>query len=71
MPVRPEAVAEMTRVLTELPGNPSGAHAAARARSWTTASTDTPQPRTPSSVLRVGFIGTLAPHKGPHLLLEA
>jgi cysteine desulfurase len=31
MPVRPEAVAELTRVLTELPGNPSGAHAAARA----------------------------------------
>jgi len=30
MPVRPEAVAEMTRVLTELPGNPSGAHFAAR-----------------------------------------
>ena len=30
MPVRPEAVAELTRVLTELPGNPSGAHAAAR-----------------------------------------
>jgi cysteine desulfurase len=31
MPVRPEAVAELTRVLTELPGNPSGAHGAARA----------------------------------------
>jgi len=31
MPVRPEAVAELTRVLTELPGNPSGSHAAARA----------------------------------------
>jgi cysteine desulfurase len=31
MPVRQEAVAEMTRVLTELPGNPSGAHFAARA----------------------------------------
>jgi len=31
MPVRPEAVAELLRVLTELPGNPSGAHAAARA----------------------------------------
>jgi cysteine desulfurase len=31
MPVRPEAVAELTRVLTELPGNPSGAHAPARA----------------------------------------
>ena len=30
-PVRPEAVAELTRVLTGLPGNPSGAHAAARA----------------------------------------
>ncbi len=31
MPARPEAVAELTRVLTEQPGNPSGAHAAARA----------------------------------------
>src|SRR5690349_21012009 len=31
MPVRPEAAAELTRVLTELPGNPSGAHSAARA----------------------------------------
>lgn len=31
MPVRPEAVAELTRVLTELPGNPSGSHGAARA----------------------------------------
>jgi len=31
MPVRPEAVAELTRVLTDLPGNPSGSHAAARA----------------------------------------
>ena len=31
MPVRPEAVAELTRVLTELPGNPSGSHASARA----------------------------------------
>jgi cysteine desulfurase len=31
MPARPEAVAELTRVLTELPGNPSGSHAAARA----------------------------------------
>jgi cysteine desulfurase len=31
MPVRPEAVAELTRVLAELPGNPSGAHSAARA----------------------------------------
>ncbi len=30
-PVRPEALAELTRVLTELPGNPSGAHRAARA----------------------------------------
>jgi cysteine desulfurase len=31
MPVRPEAAAELARVLTELPGNPSGAHAQARA----------------------------------------
>jgi cysteine desulfurase len=31
MPVRPEVVAELTRVLTDLPGNPSGAHGAARA----------------------------------------
>ena len=30
-----------------------------------------PRPRTHSELLRVGFIGTLAPHKGPHLLLEA
>jgi cysteine desulfurase len=30
MPVRPEAVSESTRVLTELPGNPSGAHGEAR-----------------------------------------
>jgi glycosyltransferase involved in cell wall biosynthesis len=30
-----------------------------------------PRPRTRSDLLRVAFIGTLAPHKGPHLLLEA
>lgn len=30
-PVRPEATTELVRVLTELPGNPSGAHGAARA----------------------------------------
>ncbi len=28
-------------------------------------------PRSPDSPLRVAFIGTLAPHKAPHLLLEA
>lgn len=30
-----------------------------------------PRPRTPSPVLRVTFLGTLAPHKGPHVLLDA
>ncbi|MEO6711602.1 MAG: glycosyltransferase family 4 protein [Planctomycetota bacterium] len=30
-----------------------------------------PRPRTQSELLRVAFIGTLAPHKGPHILLEA
>ncbi|HUR28317.1 MAG TPA: glycosyltransferase family 4 protein [Planctomycetota bacterium] len=30
-----------------------------------------PRPRTRSSHLRVAFIGTLAPHKGPHVLLRA
>jgi glycosyltransferase involved in cell wall biosynthesis len=30
-----------------------------------------PQPRTRSDLLRVAFIGTLAPHKGPHILLDA
>ncbi len=30
-----------------------------------------PRARTSSEFLRVGFIGTLAPHKGPHLLLDA
>ncbi len=30
-----------------------------------------PRPRTHSELLRVAFIGTIAPHKGPHILLEA
>ncbi len=30
-----------------------------------------PRPRTQSESLRVAFIGTLAPHKGAHILLEA
>ncbi len=30
-----------------------------------------PRPRTHSEILRVAFIGTLAPHKGAHILLEA
>jgi glycosyltransferase involved in cell wall biosynthesis len=31
----------------------------------------TPKPRQPSTTLRLGFVGTLAWHKGPHVLLEA
>ncbi|MFA7606873.1 MAG: glycosyltransferase family 4 protein [Rhodocyclaceae bacterium] len=31
----------------------------------------TPVPRKPSSTLRVGYIGTLSPHKGAHVLIDA